>query len=426
MEPATEMKREEEIHFAGRVNRISISPTMAVMQEAERFKARGADVVDFGPGEPDFPTPDHIKRAAVKALEENRTKYTATPGIAPLRKAICDWHAAQLGSSYTPAECIVNVGGKHAVFNAVTSLVEEGDEVIIPAPYWVSYPDIVKYAGGEPVFVETHEKNEFRPSAEQIGKAITRRTRVVIINSPSNPTGAVIPRDHFASILEACQKHGVWLLSDECYSHFVYGDARPFSIASVPGAKDCVIIAGSFSKTFAMTGWRVGYTLAPAPLIGAITKLQSQSTSNATSIAQYAALEAMLGPMDSVRVMLAEYAGRRDRILAGLRAVPGITCTAPQGAFYVFPNIAAHIGKDMPDDTAVARQLLEREHVAVVPGEAFGAPGHLRISYATSIERIEEGLRRLSRFFGHPSMGLPAADRLATVVRQVQSSEPDK
>jgi aspartate aminotransferase len=400
MEPATGMKLEEEIRFAGRVNRISISPTMAVVQEAERFKARGADVVDFGPGEPDFPTPEHIKRGAVKALEENRTKYTATPGIAALRQAICDWHAAQLGSSYRPAECIVNVGGKHAVFNAITALVETGDEVIIPAPYWVSYPDIVKCAAGEPVFVETHEKNEFRPSAEQIEKAITSRTRVVIINSPSNPTGAVIPQDQFAAILQVCQKRGVWLLSDECYSHFVYGEARPFSIASVPGSKERVIIAGSFSKTFAMTGWRVGYTLAPAALIGAVTKLQSQSTSNATSIAQYAALEAMRGPMDSVGVMLAEYARRRERILAGLRAIPGITCAAPQGAFYVFPNVSAHIANDMPDDTAVAKQLLEREHVAVVPGEAFGAPGHVRISYATSIERIEEGLRRLSRFFG--------------------------
>jgi aspartate aminotransferase len=400
MEPATGMKLEEAIQFADRVNRINVSQTMAVMQEAERFKARGADVVDFGPGEPDFPTPDHIKRAAIKALDENRTKYTATPGIAPLRQAICDWHAAQLGSSYQPAECVVTVGGKHAVFNSICSLVNGGDEVVIPAPYWVSYPDIVKYAGGTPVVVETREKDGFCPRAEEIEGAISSRTRVVIINSPSNPTGAVIPQNEFVRILEVCQKHGVWLLSDECYSHFVYGDARPYSIASVPGSKDRIIIAGSFSKTFAMTGWRMGYALAPAPLVGAITKLQSQSTSNPTSIAQYAALEAMRGPMDSVGVMLAEYARRRERILAGLRAIPGITCTAPQGAFYVFPNVSAHINAEMPDDTALTKQLLEREHVAVVPGEAFGAPGHVRISYATSIERIEEGLRRLTRFFG--------------------------
>jgi aspartate aminotransferase len=400
MEPATGMKLEEAIRFADRVNRISVSQTMAVMQEAERFRARGVDVVDFGPGEPDFPTPDHIKRAAIKALDENRTKYTATPGIAPLRQAICDWHTAQLASSYQPAECVVTVGGKHAVFNSICSLVNGGDEVVIPAPYWVSYPDIVKYAGGTPVIVETREKDGFSPRPEDIEKAVTPRTRVVIINSPSNPTGAVIPQNQFARILEVCQKHGVWLLSDECYSHFVYGDARPYSIASVPGSKEHVIIAGSFSKTFAMTGWRMGYALAPAPLVGAITKLQSQSTSNPNSIAQYAALEAMRGPMDSVGLMLAEYARRREIILAGLRAIPGVTCTAPQGAFYVFPNVSAHINPEMPDDTAIARQLLEREHVAVVPGEAFGAPGHVRISYATSIERIEEGLRRLARFFG--------------------------
>ncbi len=400
MEPATGMKLEEAIHFADRVNRISVSQTMAVMQVAERFKARGADVVDFGPGEPDFPTPDHIKRAAIKALDENRTKYTATPGIAPLRQAICDWHAAQLGSSYQPAECVVTVGGKHAVFNSICSLVNGGDEVVIPAPYWVSYPDIVKYAGGTPVIVETREKDGFSPRPDDIERAITPRTRVVIINSPSNPTGAVIPQNEFVRILEVCQKHGVWLLSDECYSHFVYGDARPYSIASVPGSKEHVIIAGSFSKTFAMTGWRMGYALAPAPLVGAITKLQSQSTSNPNSIAQYAALEAMRGPMDSVGVMLAEYARRRELILAGLRAIPGVTCTAPQGAFYVFPNVSAHVNSEMPNDTAIAKQLLEREHVAVVPGEAFGAPGHFRISYATSIERIEEGLRRLTRFFG--------------------------
>lgn len=391
------MKLERKIQFAERVNRIEVSPTMAVMQEAERFKARGADVVDFGPGEPDFPTPEHIKRAAIKALEENRTKYTATPGIAPLRRGICDWHATQLGSAYEPAECIVNVGGKNSVFNTICALIDTGDEVIIPAPYWVSYPDIVKYAGGTPVFIETRAQDGFCPAAQQIEEAIGPQTRIVIMNSPNNPTGAVIPKKEFEAILEVCKKHSVWLLSDECYSHFVYGGGKPYSIASA-GAKECVIIAGSFSKTFAMTGWRMGYTLGPAPLIGAINKIQSQATSNATSIAQYAALAAMLGPMDSVGEMLSEYARRREIILAGLRAIPGVTCTAPQGAFYVFPNIAAHFRKEIPDDTTMAKQLLEREHVAVVPGEAFGAPGHIRISYATSVERIEEGLRRLGRF----------------------------
>ena len=405
MERATGLKIEEPLQLTDRVNRISVSPTMAVLQEAEKYKAKGVDVVDFGPGEPDFPTPDHIKRAAIRALDENRTKYTPAAGIAPLRQAICDWHTANLGSApaYQPAECIVTSGGKHAIFNAVCTLVSAGDEVLIPAPYWVSYPDIVKYAGGTPVFVPTRAEDEFRLRASDVERAITSRTRMVIVNSPCNPTGAVIPPDEFARIYEVCQRHGVWLLSDECYSHFTYGSARPFTVASLPGSRERLIIAGSFSKTFAMTGWRMGYLLAPQPLVAAVTKLQSQSTSNATSIVQYAALEAARGPMDSVSAMLAEYARRRERILTGLRQIPGITCTAPEGAFYVFPNISAHLSADMPSDTAAARQLLEREHVAVVPGEAFGAPGYIRISYATSIERIEEGLRRFARFFGNSS-----------------------
>jgi aspartate aminotransferase len=363
---------------------------------------KGVDVVDFGPGEPDFPTPDRIKRAAIEALEENRTKYTAAAGIAPLRQAICDWHAAQLGSSpaFEPAECVVTSGGKHAIFNAICALVSSGDEVLIPSPYWVSYPDIVKYAGGTPVFVATRAADDFRLRAADVEAAITPRTRMLIVNSPCNPTGAVIPPDEFAALYEICRRHGVWLLSDECYSHFTYGSAKPFTVAGVPGSRERLIVAGSFSKTFAMTGWRMGYLLAPQPLIAAVTKLQSQSTSNATSIVQYAALEAARGPMDSVFAMLAEYARRRERILTGLRAISGVTCSAPEGAFYVFPNISAHLNADMPSDTAAARQLLEREHVAVVPGEAFGAPGYFRISYATSIERIEEGLRRLAHFFG--------------------------
>ena len=400
MEPATGRKMEETFHLADRVNRISVSQTMVVLQEAERLKAQGIDVADFGPGEPDFPTPEHIKRAAIKALDENRTKYTSVSGIAPLRQAICDWHAAQLGSSYQLPECVVNTGGKHAIFNAVCSLVNSGDEVVIGAPYWVSYPDIIKYAGGKPVIAHTRAEDEFILRAAAVEKAITPRTRMVMVNSPNNPTGAVIPPDEFAKILDVCKRHHVWLLSDECYSHFTYGDAKPFSIASVPGAKENTIIAGSFSKTFAMTGWRMGYVLAPKPLVDAVAKLQSQSTSNPNSITQYAALAAMRGSMDTVATMLAEYARRREYILAGLRAIPGITCATPHGAFYAFPNISAQFNTQMPDDVAAAKQLLEREHVAVVPGEPFGASGHLRISYATSMERIQEGLSRMRRFFG--------------------------
>lgn len=400
MESATGRKMEQVIQFADRVNRINVSQTMVVLQAAEQLKAQGIDVADFGPGEPDFPTPDHIKQAAIQALAENRTKYTPTAGIAPLRQTICDWHAAQLGSRYQPAETIVTAGAKHAIFNAVAALTGSGDEVVIPGPYWVSYPDIVKCSDGTPVILPMMPEDGFILRAAQLEKAFTPRTRLVIVNSPSNPTGAVIPPEEFAKILEVCKRHGVWLLADECYSHFVYGNAKPFSVASLPGAKDHAIITGSLSKTFAMTGWRLGYALAPQPVIEAITKLQSQSTSNVNSITQYAAVAALRGPMDSVATMLAEYARRRERILAGLRAIPGVTCTSPQGAFYVFPNVSAHLSAAMPDDPAIARQLLDRERVAVVPGAAFGAPGHLRLSYATSMERIEEGLRRLARFFG--------------------------
>jgi aspartate aminotransferase len=387
------------VQLADRVNRISISPTAAVLAEAERYRARGVDLADFGPGEPDFPTPDHIKRAAIRALEENRTKYTPTAGIGPLREAICRWHKSQFGSGYVTSECVVSVGGKHAIFNALCSLINGGDEVLIPAPYWVSYPDMVKYTGGVPVAVHTDPSDGFRLRAEQVSRAITPRTKLLIVNSPSNPSGAVVPPDEFVKIYEACRSRNIWLMTDECYSHFVYGNERPFSLASVPGTKPHIIVAGSLSKTFAMTGWRVGYALAPEPLISAMIKTQSQSTSNATSIAQYAALEALTGPMDSVAAMLAEYARRRDRIIAGLRAIPGVTCTEPGGAFYAFPSVAAHLRNGIADTTALSKQLLERQHLVVVPGDAFGTPGFIRLSYATSMERIEEGLRRLEKFF---------------------------
>jgi aspartate aminotransferase len=387
------------LKLSKRVNRISVSPTAAVIMEAERLKASGVDVVDFGPGEPDFPTPEYIKQAAIQALRDERTKYTATAGIAPLRKAVCDWHKRELGSAYEPSECIVTAGGKHAISLAVSALIDEGDEVIIPAPYWVSFPDIVRISDGEPVFVHTAAADGFRLRAEQLEAAITPRTRMAIINSPNNPTGAVIPPKEYERIYEVCRRHNIWLMADECYSHFTYGDARPYSIASLPESKPNVIVIGSFSKTFAMTGWRLAYALAPKPLIDAMIKLQSQSTSNATSIAQYAGLAAMTGPMDSVPVMLAEYARRRARILAGFSAIPGITCPEPSGAFYAFPDVSSKLVNGAGDSTILAKQLLERAHIAVVTGDAFGAPGFLRFSYATSMERIEEGLRRLDRFF---------------------------
>jgi len=390
------------VELTNRINRIQVSPTAVVISAAEQLKAKGVDIADFGPGEPDFPTPVHIKKAAIQAIEENRTKYTPTGGIMLLREAIPAWHKRELGSDYNAKECVVNVGGKHSIFNTISVLIQHGDEVILPAPYWVSYPDIIKYAGGTPVIVATRQEDGFSAKAAAIEKAITPKTKMVIVNSPSNPTGGVVDADEFARILAVCQKHNLWLMSDECYSHFVYEPHKPFSIASVKDAKNRLIIIGSVSKTFAMTGWRIGYTLAPEPLIQAIIKVQSQSTSNPTSIAQYAALEAMRGSMETVPPMLAEYAKRRKRIVEGLRAIPGIECEWPGGAFYAFPNVSAHLQGAHPlakSCTDLAKDLLEKAHVALVPGEAFGAPGFLRLSYATSIERIEEGLRRLNKFF---------------------------
>lgn len=402
------------MELAERVKRIEPSATLVVFAAKEKLAASGIDVVDFGPGEPDFPTPEHVKRAAIKAIEENKTKYTAAGGITALRQAAVEWHAKNLGTHYEIKDCVVNTGGKHSLFNVIHALINDGDEVVIIAPYWVSYPEIVKCAGGEPVIVETKAEDGFIPNAAAIEKAITPRTKIIIVNSPSNPTGAVIPEKEFANILALAKKHGVFVLSDECYSHFVYGSAKPFSIASLPGAKGHVIISASLSKTFAMTGWRMGYTLAPPEIADAVLKLQSQSTSNPTSIAQYAALEALRGGMESVEQMVTEFAKRRRRIIDGLREIPGVICHEPMGSFYVFPNVAGAIkenGGSQVDTLRVAKDLLERAHVVVIPGEAFGAPGYLRISYATSMERIEEGLRRIAAFF---SANKPASSAVAT------------
>jgi len=385
--------------IASRMSVMSGEGALSVFARASELEAQGRSIIHLELGEPDFHPGASVVESAAKALAEGKDRYCAVAGLPALRQAICEWHAKELGSAYQPAECVVNVGGKHSIFNSICALINPGDEVVIPAPYWVSYPDIVKYAGGKPVILETTADDNFVLRAQALERVITPSTRMVIADSPSNPSGAVIPPEEYAKVLAVCQRKDVWLLADECYSHFTYGDAKPYSLASVPGSKSTVIVVGSFSKTFAMTGWRLGYVLAPQPLAGAVTKLQSQSTSNPTSIAQYAGIAAMRGPMNGVSTMLAEYARRRERIVTGLRAIPGVRCTAPEGAFYVFPDISAHYCAEMPDDMAVARLLLEREHVAVVPGAAFGAPGHLRISYATSMDRIEEGLVRMGRFF---------------------------
>ena len=384
--------------IADRISTISVSSTLKVSADADRLRREGVDVVDFGAGEPDFPTPGNIKAAAIDAIEANFTKYTNAGGTQELREAICERHRVDFGTNYSLPECMVTVGGKHAIFNLTQALVDPGDEVIIPVPYWVTYKDVVNYAGGKCVFVETDEKSGFEVTASAIERHITSKTKLVIINSPSNPSGSVLPDDEFRRIFEVTSRRGIYLMTDECYCQFVY-DAKPFSIASLPNAKDNVVVAGSLSKTYAMTGWRVGFALAPAPIIGAMMKLQSHSTSNPTSIAQKAALEAMRGPQDSVPEMLAEYRRRRDFVIGRLRAIQGVTIAMPQGAFYAYPNISVAYGSGrVKNSMQFSTALLEEAHVAVVPGEAFGTNDHVRISYATSMSELERGLDRLDKF----------------------------
>lgn len=384
--------------IAERISTISVSSTSRVSAEAERLRSSGADVVDFGAGEPDFPTPDNIKQAAIRALEQNFTKYTATGGTAELKKAVCERHRLDFGTDYKPSECMVTVGGKHAIFNLTQALVNAGDEVIIPAPYWVTYKDVVNYAGGRCVFVETDEEQGFAVTAALVEQHITPRTRMVIVNSPSNPSGAVVDRGEFEKIFRLTSERGIYLMTDECYCKFLYA-GEPFSIASQAGAKETVLVAGSLSKTYAMTGWRIGFALAPEAVIGAMMKLQSHSTSNPTSISQKAAVEALRGPQDSVAAMLAEYRRRRDFVVARLRQIPGVRCAEPQGAFYAYPNVAVAIGTDGIRNTLqFSERLLAEDQVAVVPGEAFGTDRHIRISYATSMKELARGLDRIHQF----------------------------
>jgi aspartate aminotransferase len=384
--------------IADRISSISVSSTMKVAADAEKLRSEGVDVVDFGAGEPDFPTPDNIKQAAIRALEQNFTKYTPAGGTAELKRAVCERHAKDFGTDYKPAECIITVGGKHVIFNLMQALVNPGDEVVIPVPYWVTYKDVVNYAGGKCVFVDTDEDQGFTLTADMVAPHLTGKTKLIIINSPSNPSGAVLDRGEFEKIFRLTHERGIYLMTDECYCHFLY-DSQPFSIATMPGAKENVLIAGSLSKTYAMTGWRIGFGLVPPALVGAMTKLQSHSTSNPTSIAQKGAVEALRGPQDSVVAMLAEYRRRRDFVVQRLRQIPGVKCCEPRGAFYVYPNVSVVIGKGgIQNSLQLAERLLAEVNVAVVPGEAFGTEQHIRISYAASMHDLERGLDRIHQF----------------------------
>jgi aspartate aminotransferase len=371
---------------------------MKVMADADKLRREGVDVVDFSAGEPDFPTPENIKQAGIAAIEANFTKYTPAGGTADTKQAVVNRHKEEFGTDYKTSECIITVGGKHVLFEYTQALVNPGDEVIIPVPYWVTYKDIVNYAGGKCVFVETDEAEGFNLTAAMVEKSITPKTKIVIINSPSNPAGAIMAREEFDKLYHITAAKGIYLLTDECYSHFLY-EGKPYSIASIKDSKPTVLVAGTVSKTYAMTGWRIGYGLAPEPIIGAMMKLQSHSTSNPTSIAQKAAIEALKGSQDSIPGMLAEYRKRRDFVVPRLREIPGITCSLPAGAFYAYPNIRGAITRGgMKTPLEFADRLLKEASVAVVPGEAFGTDDHVRISYATSMAELEKGLDRIQKF----------------------------
>jgi aspartate aminotransferase len=385
--------------FAERTGRIEISATAAVVNEAERLRGEGADLVDFGAGEPHFATPKHIKDAAISAIQGNFSKYTAVAGTAELRDAIVQRHAADFGSRYRREEVIASVGGKQALFNAMQVLVDHEDEVILPVPYWVSFKDMVRYAGGQPVMVETDESQNFALTAPMVERAITSRTKLIILNSPGNPSGAVMSPQDMTEIVRLATQRGIWVVSDECYVYLNY-TGRKFSLGSLREGRERLLLAGSLSKTYAMTGWRLGYALGPEAVIKAMQKLQSQSTSNPTSFVQKAAVAALKGSQQCVEDMRREYIQLRDRVVAGLRAIPGVRCTQPEGAFYAYPNVSAYFGRGGIKSAAdVAERLLREAHVVTVPGEGFGTREHIRISYATSEKELGRGLERMRKFF---------------------------
>jgi aspartate aminotransferase len=385
--------------LTNRIQRIEVSATMAVVAEAEKLRVNGADLADFGAGEPHFATPQHIKDAAIAAINGNFTKYTAVGGTMELRDAIIKRHAADFGSDYKREECMASVGGKHALFNALQVLVDHGDEVILPVPYWVSFKDIIRFGGGEPVFIPTDERHDFQLTAAMVERAITPRTKMIILNSPCNPSGSVMSPEDMTAVLKLAHDRGIYVVSDECYVYLNF-TGELFSAGSVGEVKERLIIVGSLSKTYAMTGWRLGYALGPAPVISAMQKLQSQSTSNPTSIVQKAAVAALNGSQDCVKQMLEGYIKLRDRVVDGLRSIPGLTCATPNGAFYAYPNVSHYFGRGgMNSASDAARKLLHDAHVVVVPGEAFGTQEHVRLSYAVSEEQLDKGLERMRKFF---------------------------
>jgi len=393
MSPATAQKV-----LSDRIDRIEVSATMAITAEALKMKASGIDLADFGAGEPHFATPRHIKDAAIAAIEANFTRYTAVAGIPEVRKAIVERHAADFGTNYTVEECVFTTGGKLALFNAIQVLVDHGDEVILPVPYWVSFKDIIQYAGGNVVYVESDEAESFRITAKMIEAAITPRTKAIILNTPSNPSGAVVSPEDLEAIVRLAHARGIYVLLDECYVYLNF-TGKIVSGGNFTECKEHVVVLGSLSKTYAMTGWRAGFALGPKQIIGAMSKLQSQSTSNAASMVQRASIAALTSSQECVSEMRADYITLRDRILEGFKSIPGLTCTVPEGAFYVYPNVSAFVGRGgIKSASDLAAKLLSEAHVVTVPGEAFGTDEHIRLSYAVSADVIDKGVARMREF----------------------------
>jgi len=388
------------LRLAERVQRIQPSPTLAVTARAAELRAQGMDVIGLGAGEPDFTTPEPIRAAAKAAIDAGHTKYTPVDGMAPLKKAVCEKFRADNGLEYAPEEVIVSSGGKQVVFNLALALLQEGDQAVIPAPYWVSYPDIVKLAGAEPITIETDDTAGFKITARQLEESLNERTRLLVLNSPSNPTGAVYSEAELEALAEVLRRHPqVVVLTDDIYEKILLG-AMPFrNILSVaPDLKDRTLVLNGVSKAYAMTGWRIGYAAGPRELIGAMKKLQSQSTSNPASISQHAALAALESDPDLIRPMVEAFRERHNYVSEALNALPYISCRRAEGAFYLFPSF--HYAIDalgLKDDVALATHLLDEARVALVPGSAFGAPGYMRLSFATDLDSLKTAMDRLEK-----------------------------
>lgn len=394
------------MRISQRCQRVTGSLTLAIDAKAKEMKQKGIDVVGFGAGEPDFDTPEHIRKAAKDALDLGKTRYTPAAGMPELRQAICDKLKRDNGLDYVPQQIVVSNGAKHSLFNSFQALLEEGDEVIVPGPYWVSYPEIVRMAGGVPVIVEGTEANNFKPTIDDFRAAVTDKTRAVVINSPNNPNGFVFTREELQAIGDLAIEKDLSIVSDEIYEFLVYDGVEHISIASLsPEIKERTIVINGMSKAYAMTGWRIGYTASPLNAAKAMTNFQSHSTSCPNSIAQYAALTALSGPDDQLKSMVAEFDRRRRRIVELINEIPGLSCKPPKGAFYVMMNIGGVFGKryngaPIVDSMSFTQLLLDNSHVAVVPGAGFGADAYVRLSYATSMENIEKGLARIKEFVG--------------------------